>query len=41
MKNQRHPTDMREKQWGLIEPLLPATKPGGRSHTLDMRLAEI
>src|SRR5579884_2599369 len=33
----RYPTDLTDEQWALIEPLLPAAKPGGRPRTVDLR----
>jgi putative transposase len=37
MKREPYPTDVTDAQWKLIEPLIPAAKPGGRPRTLDMR----
>jgi transposase len=33
----RYPTDLTDKQWKLIEPLLPAAKPGGRPESHPRR----
>ena len=33
-----YPTDLTDAQWALLEPLLPAAKPGGRPRTADLRL---
>ena len=33
----RYPSDLTDREWGLIEPLLPAARPGGRPRTTDMR----
>lgn len=33
----RYPSDLTDKQWGLIEPFIPAAKHGGRPRTVDMR----
>ena len=35
---QTYPTDLSDEQWAIIEPLLPACKPGGRPRTVDLRL---
>src|SRR4051812_4220677 len=32
-----YPSDLTDEQWGVIEPLLPAAKPGGRPRTVDLR----
>jgi len=32
-----YPTDLTDKQWQLIEPLLPKVKPGGRPRSTNMR----
>jgi putative transposase len=34
---QRYPSDLTDKQWMLIEPLIPPAKEGGRERTVDMR----
>ena len=33
----RYPSDLTDREWGLIEPLLPAARPGERPRTTDMR----
>src|SRR4051812_17162963 len=33
----RYPTDLTDEQWGLIEPLLPPARPGGRPRSVDLR----
>ena len=33
----RYPSDLTDREWGLIEPLLPAARPGGWPRTTDMR----
>lgn len=33
----RYPSDLADREWSLIEPLLPAAKPGGRRRTTDLR----
>lgn len=35
--NRKYPSDLTEKQWNRIEPLIPAPKPGGRPREVDMR----
>ena len=37
MARKPYQTDLTDAQWGLIEPLLPAAKPGGRPRTTDLR----
>ena len=32
-----YPTDISNSQWTILEPLIPASKPGGRPRTVDMR----
>ena len=32
-----YPSDLTDEQWGLIEPLIPPAKPGGRPRGVDMR----
>src|SRR5512133_1054209 len=34
---QRYASDLTEAEWGLIEPLMPATKPLGRPRATDLR----
>jgi putative transposase len=34
---QRYKTDLTDEQWGVIKPLLPAAKPGGRPRAADLR----
>ena len=33
----RYPSDLTDREWGLIEPLLPPARPGGRPRTTDLR----
>jgi transposase len=33
------PSDLTDKEWGRLEPLIPAAKPGGRPRATDMRQA--
>lgn len=35
----RYPSDMTDKEWARLEPLIPPAKPGGRPRTTDMREA--
>jgi len=37
MKRKPYPTDLTDKQWQKIEPLIPPPKPGGRDRKTDMR----
>ncbi len=37
MSKKRYRTDLTDPQWALIEPIIPAEKPGGRPRTTDMR----
>ena len=37
MSNQTYPTDLTDREWDCISPLVPSAKPGGRPRTLDMR----
>ena len=37
MKRQRYPTDITEAQWAMLEPEIPAPRPGGRPRKTDMR----
>jgi putative transposase len=34
---QRYPTDLTEREWTVLLPLIPAAKTGGRPRTTDMR----
>jgi putative transposase len=33
----RYPSDLTDREWALIAPMLPAAKPGGRPRTTDLR----
>lgn len=33
----KYPTDLTDKQWKIIEPLIPKAKEGGRNRETDMR----
>ena len=37
MNKQSYPTDLTDRQWPCISPLIPAAKPGGRPRTLATR----
>jgi putative transposase len=37
MTRRRYPTDLTDKQWELLQPLIPASKPGGRPREVDIR----
>ena len=37
MKRKTYPSDLTNKQWELLSPLLPAAKPGGRPRTVELR----
>src|SRR5437763_14024226 len=37
MKRQPYPSDVTDRQWQLLAPLLPAARPGGRPRTTDLR----
>ncbi|MYE53725.1 MAG: transposase [Chloroflexi bacterium] len=39
MKRKPYPSDLTDDQWKLLSPLLPASKPGGRPRTVDLREA--
>jgi transposase len=37
MERKRYPTDLTDTEWALLEPLVPASKPGGRPTTWSRR----
>ena len=37
MTRKAYPTDLTDEQWVLLEPLLPAARPGGRPRSADLR----
>ena len=37
MPRSPYPTDLTDAQWNLLEPKIPAAKPGGRPRSTDMR----
>jgi len=36
-KVKRYPTDLDDKKWGIIGPLLPGALPGGRPRKISLR----
>lgn len=37
MNRKTYPTDLKDAEWDLLEPLLPKAKPGGRPRRVDLR----
>src|ERR1700674_3826088 len=37
MRRKRYSSDLSDKEWALLEPMVPAAKPGGRPRTSNMR----
>jgi putative transposase len=37
MARARYPSDLTDRQWRRLEPLIPPAKPGGRPRSADMR----
>ena len=37
MSRARYPTDLTDRQWARLEPLLPPSQPGGRPRSTDVR----
>lgn len=37
MARKSYPTDLTDDEWRVVEPLLPAAKPGGRPRSVDLR----
>ena len=37
MTRRTYPTDLTDKQWELLEPLIPGPKPGGHPRTVNIR----
>src|SRR6266536_6505709 len=37
MTRKAYPSDLTDEQWEVLEPLLPAAKPGGRPRSVDLR----
>jgi putative transposase len=39
MNRKPYPSDLTDREWAILEPLVPAAKPGGRPRTVDMHEA--
>jgi putative transposase len=37
MKRKAYPSDLTDKEWNILKPLIPPPKPGGHPRTADMR----
>lgn len=37
MDRKTYPTDLKDAEWAILQPLLPPAKPGGRPRTVDLR----
>ena len=37
MTRRAYPSDLSDREWALLAPLLPAAKPGGRPRSVDLR----
>ncbi len=37
MARQPYPTDLTDREWAILAPLIPAAKPGGRPRSVDLR----
>lgn len=37
MPRKAYPSDLTDRQWAVLEPLLPPPKPGGRPRSVDLR----
>ena len=37
MSRKFYPSDLSDAEWGILEPLLPDAKPGGRPRTVNLR----
>ena len=37
MTRQSYPSDLTDTQWEILQPLIPAAKPGGRPRRVDLR----
>jgi putative transposase len=35
-----YPSDVTDQEWAILEPLIPAAKPGGRSQEIERREIE-
>jgi len=36
-KRSRYPTDLTDREWALLAPLIPEPRPGGRPRSVDLR----
>lgn len=39
MNSKRYASDLSDEEWAILEPLIPAAKPGGRPRRINMREA--
>ena len=37
MKRKHYPSDLTDKEWAILEPLIPAAKWGGRPRSVNLR----
>jgi putative transposase len=37
MNRKAYPTDLKDEEWAILEPLLPPAKPGGRPRSANLR----
>jgi putative transposase len=37
MEGKRHPSDLTDDEWAILEPLIPPAKPGGRHRSANMQ----
>jgi putative transposase len=37
MSEKSYPSDLKDREWAVLAPLIPPAKPGGRPRTVDMR----
>jgi putative transposase len=37
MCRREYPSDIRDEEWAILEPLIPPAKPGGRPRTTNIR----
>ena len=37
MREKSYPSDLKDREWEVLAPLIPPAKPGGRRRTVDMR----
>jgi putative transposase len=38
MSSSIYPSDLSDREWALLEPLLPSAKPGGRPRSVNLRV---